>query len=921
MATDPRERALRHLLVEAVLGLVPDPAELARVIGRVSPAAWAELPRQVGHRQAIELVVRHAIEHAWSDALVSELERLAPRHEVVVDLRALLAPDAQPYRGDTDTGLSRSPAAWRARIEHALQPAPHFKGRRVLLGSLEDWLAEPAPITRVVSLIAVGGTGKTALVERVVAGLCRSRLGGGLFVWSFYENNRTEEFLQRACEYFAGRVLDDAVARLHHLQRTLEDGQPHVLVLDGIELVQEARDGGAQRPRGSLTDPLLKRLLRAVAAGLGNTRAIITSRFPLPDLRDWERDGRHRAESLDALDAEAAVSVFEAWGVHGDHDALIELAAHCGFHALSVSVLAAYLSEVAEGDPRAADRFDLGAASAGDPLAAKLSRVLTAYAAALTTEERRALAVLSTLPRGVDCQTLELLSARTVLRDVGGIIDLVARAPRARDRRDGGQAMAVHLDRLRRAGLVFAYHETARPEALRLLYTAHPFVRDFFKHLVDVEEVNRTLAALVRPSVSHRPGIRFASRAELDRAEELIEHLVLAGEPRSAYDIYLRTLGGYAQLAALQEYVRGRRILEQIVGDLMVGRGHETATLFRLGLDTSDLYGLLRELGHYALAMGELDRAEQLYDRARECFVLETQTIDDLLAEAADFGWLYLQRGALPRARTPLPLLAAPVELADLLDLLQTGGGAHRDLAAVVPATGVVAALHDRLPQRSGGSTGAPEHRGAAGVAVSEGLVRGYRAVANDPAAAHAELVAFRDAISTSGQPRLVLAGTHLAAWLAHATGDPATALQEASRGAELADACGFGLLAIDFRVLWARCLAADGDAARAARLIDEAIERASDPRCDYRWGAADAWHERALLCRDTGPDAARSAAQEAVRLRDLLGHPAAAASRALLEALSAPPCPASSSPSHDPASHVPANPGAVPDPGEPVPP
>jgi hypothetical protein len=40
------------------------------LIERVAPAAWAELPRQVGYRQAIELVVKHAIEHAWNDALV-----------------------------------------------------------------------------------------------------------------------------------------------------------------------------------------------------------------------------------------------------------------------------------------------------------------------------------------------------------------------------------------------------------------------------------------------------------------------------------------------------------------------------------------------------------------------------------------------------------------------------------------------------------------------------------------------------------------------------------------------------------------------------------------------------------------------------------------------------------------------------------
>lgn len=183
----------------------------------------------------------------------------------------------------------------------------------------------------------------------------------------------------------------------------------------------------------------------------------------------------------------------------------------------------------------------------------------------------------------------------------------------------------------------------------------------------------------------------------------------------------------------------------------------------------------------------------------REIFVLETQTIDGLLDEAADFGWLYLQRGALLRARMPLPLVSAPVDLTDLLDLLQTGSGVHRELAAVVPAPGVLAALYDVLPRRSGGLTSAPGNEHA--------LVRGYRAVAT--ATARAELVAFRDAISTSGQPRLVLAGTHLAAWLAHATGDRATALHEASRGAELADACGFGrsrsTSACCGRVVWSR--------------------------------------------------------------------------------------------------------------------
>jgi hypothetical protein len=58
----------------------------------------------------------------------------------------------------------------------------------------------------------------------------------------------------------------------------------------------------------------------------------------------------------------------------------------------------------------------------------------------------------------------------------------------------------------------------------------------------------------------------------------------------------------------------------------------------------------------------------------------------------------------------------------------------------------------------------------------------------------------------------------------------------------------------------------------------------------NYRWGAADAWHQRALCHRDTDPIAARFAAEEALRLRDALQHPDVAASSVLLDELSAPP-------------------------------
>ena len=61
-----------------------------------------------------------------------------------------------------------APKQGEIRIVHALQPAPHFHGRDALVKELTAWVADLASPDRVWSLVAAGGTGKTAVVERVV---------------------------------------------------------------------------------------------------------------------------------------------------------------------------------------------------------------------------------------------------------------------------------------------------------------------------------------------------------------------------------------------------------------------------------------------------------------------------------------------------------------------------------------------------------------------------------------------------------------------------------------------------------------------------------------------------------------------------------------------------------------------------------
>ena len=150
-------------------------------------------------------------------------------------------------------------------IVHALQPAPHFHGRDLLVKDLTDWVADLASPDRVWSLVAAGGTGKTAVAERVVKDMRPGE--ASLLVWSFYEKPDADAFLLECNQLFLGEDKGPAGGRLDRLQRGLRDGRPHLIVLDGLERVQE--DAGSGRVRGELSDQTLKLLLRALVRRSG----------------------------------------------------------------------------------------------------------------------------------------------------------------------------------------------------------------------------------------------------------------------------------------------------------------------------------------------------------------------------------------------------------------------------------------------------------------------------------------------------------------------------------------------------------------------------------------------------------------------------------------------------------------------------
>jgi tetratricopeptide (TPR) repeat protein len=765
------------------------------------------------------------------------------------------------------------------RVIHALQPAPHFRGRDTLVKELTDWVADLASPDRVWSLVAAGGTGKTAVVERVVRDMKPGE--ANVLVWSFYEKPDADAFLRECNSLFLGKDKGPAGGRLERLERGLRDGRPHLIVLDGLERVQE--DAGVGRVRGELSDQTLKLLLRALASGLGRARALVTSRFPLVDLQDWTRNG-YRDTRLDDLTPEAAVAVLRGWSVVGDEAALRAAATQVGHHALSVAVLGSYLRSFASGRIDEVASFDLDAVTGEDPKAAKLARVLAFYADRLPPEERELLARLSVFPRGV---TLELLGT---LVDAGGEVAglLVKAKPR----------LVKLLTSLKARGLVFEYRSDAS-----VTWTAHPFLRDRFRELLGIpaEKVFDVVALSLGTGLEKRPETKPSDPNVLDRYERLIEATRLAGREQEAFDLYWYGTGGCWHLGwILGEYQRGYRILaafgttgqpkdlgpkmvlrdrSQLANELalfavQLGRLAEAWAIRQVDNGWSESLGDPQELSirlqnstQLAFAQGRLSESRAFSDSAlieaksakdirplhqKESLAFRAITahaLGDMLAARADFaaatdlegGPLYSMRGS-SHARHHL----------DLGDL-----AAARDLCDHGLEMARVNNWNYNLPWF---------HALLARIDLAEG---------NDPTSHIDDIRAWT---SRTGDMQYIIEAHLLTASHLRASGDTQAALGEAQAGLLHAVSCGYGLLRVELLVTTAWIRLTWPDAPKAIQAAREALDLASHPNCQYAWGEADAaqvWGEAYFANHE--PTLAKRAFTRALEVRKRIEHPGVA--------------------------------------------
>jgi hypothetical protein len=443
-------------------------------------------------------------------------------------------------------GRSARSARRKPLIAHLLSEAPHFVGRTAELEALQRFW--DAPGSGVFCLVALGGAGKTAIAAEFLRRLHADpdRAPDALLQWSFYEAADAQSFLQVARSYFDGGSSEPAGAAgsLYLTFQALEGGARNLLMLDGLERVQ--RIGGSDGLLGDIVDPVLSQLIRRLAAGLGQTKAIITTRLLISRLES--RGGQAPiVRDVTSMTPEDALTLLRSKGVHGDDATLRKLVAVYGAHALTLDHLGGFLTTYRDGRADSAYRLPEPKLETTDIQEYRLARVLGAYAQALEERELALLSRLCVFRTGQS--TAELYEIFSAVSGSGTIAGPLA-----------GLALPDYeriVERLVRLHLVL--------DAGNRRWTAHPAIRDYFQQrFADARAVEETAQRHYARLVG-QPGTGIVpSEATLDALEELVYHTLRLGLVQDAVDIYSRRIGGVEGLGwELGQYGRCVRMLEE----------------------------------------------------------------------------------------------------------------------------------------------------------------------------------------------------------------------------------------------------------------------------------------------------------------------------------------------------------------------
>ena len=257
--------------------------------------------------------------------------------------------------------------AWSGPVPVMWVPAAerteHFTGRAEELARLDRWAADPQ--VALVGVTAWGGAGKTALVTHWVEAMgSAARRPGvrGVFGWSFYADPSLEHWAASLLEWARQDlgVQVSSTGRLAGAVLRLLRAVPLLLVLDGLEVVQEGPAGGGF---GRLLDGTLREVLAGVCQQEHGGLVVLTSRFPFADLETFDGDRARMLEVPPFTPAEGSALLAAAGGDWLPEDQRRALVQAVDGHALATSALAGLLADRPPAADLAALSGDLAAAA------------------------------------------------------------------------------------------------------------------------------------------------------------------------------------------------------------------------------------------------------------------------------------------------------------------------------------------------------------------------------------------------------------------------------------------------------------------------------------------------------------------------------------------------------------------------------
>jgi len=318
--------------------------------------------------------------------------------------------------------------------------------------------------TNLVSFVAMGGAGKSALVN---AWLGRMQVDGWrgaqrVLGWSFFSQGTegtsasSDDFTAYALEwlgYDGGPITSpwqkgETIARLVRQRRTL-------LLLDGLEPLQHPP--GAQT--GRLKDPAVQALVRELAADNPGL-CVVTSRLPVADVAG--RPGTV-AVDLEALSPEAGAELLRRLGVEGSDEEIRAAAVELGGHGLALTLLGTYLRDILDGDVRRRGEVRVLDETVEIEGSAHARKILEGYEALFGDgPELRVLHLIGLFDRPAEAAALAALRAAP---EIPGLTEGVGEGDET--------AWKLAVAGLRKARLVAAEESGGGLDA-------HPLVREYF---------------------------------------------------------------------------------------------------------------------------------------------------------------------------------------------------------------------------------------------------------------------------------------------------------------------------------------------------------------------------------------------------------------------------------------------------------